>query len=261
MKKTALFLLIVFMLISCGSLIQKAIERTGILEDKAYVEYKSSETKKIAFIYMRHVGTDLFYKNVAQIIDSLQNNSYISFYENVGNNKETDSIEEDKSMRKTRKIYGIIPEKYYDSISNKIVGKIKYKGDKKLINQPSYSSLGVDTLTAVKADVELKSMIREFESRYGEIELSDCDYNTSIDSKEYDCDLIEKELGKKFREEIILDYRNEFLANQIINHNSKKILVIYGANHFKGLWKELHKIDSTWQYDDTFPDYRDRKIE
>lgn len=260
MKKNLFVIGIVFLFVSCGSLVERALLRAGVLEDRALVEYRSSKTKEMAFIYMHHIGTELFYENVSHKVDSLQKEGYISFCEGVENTKETDSSLNDLSNRKVRKILGVVTRSYYDSISNKLAGKIKYKGDKKLINQPSYKILKVDTTTSVKADVELKILINEFESRHGFVQLSDCDMNTSLESTEYECETIGKELSKKFRTEIVLDYRNEHLANRIMNFDSDKVLVIYGANHFKGLWKELDKIDSTWQYDDSFPEYLDREI-
>lgn len=249
-----------FVFISCGAIVNKALQRTGVLEDTPFIEYRSSDTKEIAFIHMHHIGTEPFYHTVANKVDSLQRKGYISFYEGVANAKEIDSIENDIIERKVRKIIGLVPQNYYDSISNKIAGRIKYKGDKKLINQPTYSQLNVDTITAVKADVELKLMIEKFEQDYGVVELTECDRNTSLNNKKYECKVLKKDLSKKFREEIILNYRNEYLANQIVNTKSDKILVIYGANHFKGLWMELDKIDSTWNYDESYPDYIDRNL-
>lgn len=248
-------------LISCGSLVHKALERVGVLDDKVGIEFRSSETKDLAFIYMKHIGTEMYYQNARLKIDSLQKEGFLVFFEGIANSNKTDSIINDVSKRKIRKVLGINTTEYYDTITNKIAGKIKYRGDKKIINQPSYSNLGVDTLNAIRGDVELKFLINEFENRYGEIILTECDYSTPLDAQEFDCDVIEEELQEKFREKIVLDYRNEALAKKIIEHDSKKALVIYGANHFKGLWEELSKIDSTWQYDNSFPDYKDRIVD
>jgi len=40
---------------------------------------------------------------------------------------------------------------------------------------------------------------------------------------------------------VILDYRNEELVKRIINTDSKKIVVLYGAAHIKGMKKLLKK--------------------
>ncbi|EAQ39754.1 hypothetical protein MED134_09686 [Dokdonia sp. MED134] len=198
MRKILVIFSVSLILFSCGSIINNVLEKAGIFEERAYVQFKSSSTKHIAFIHMHHIGTELFYDDVSRVIDSLQKNSYVAFYEAIRNPEDMNSIQSEISERKLRKITGFIPSKYYDSISNKIAGNIKYKGDIELVNQPNYTDLNVDMQTAIKADVDIYTLIGEFESKNEEILLSDCDKNTAINDKNYKCELVDKKLRKNF---------------------------------------------------------------
>jgi len=60
---------------------------------------------------------------------------------------------------------------------------LKVKLKKKLISQPTYKELGIDSLKGINVDISLKELIFEFEKRNGEIKLNDCDFKTSLYQK------------------------------------------------------------------------------
>ncbi|TXD50696.1 MULTISPECIES: hypothetical protein [unclassified Polaribacter] len=244
MKKIILILL-ALTLTSCVSLfLNKALEKIGVFDEKAKLKSITNNKKSILFIGMHHIGRKEFYKDVAIKVDSLQEIGYVVFFEKVKKNTSNDSLTNDLYKKKIRKITGLKTFKYYDTINNIIFGKIKYKGEYKLTNQPKYPKLNVNMSNAVNADVEIKSLLKEFENKYGEIELSACDIETASNSTEYDCAKIDSDLAEKFSKEFIIDFRNQYLANKINNSKENKILIIYGKGHFEGITSELKSIDS-----------------
>ncbi|AGC78094.1 hypothetical protein LX97_03178 [Nonlabens dokdonensis] len=246
--KKSLLLIIILTLSSCASIfLNTALEKVGVFDDKAEIKIISNKKKNLAFIGMHHIGRPEFYNDVAKKTDSLQQLGYVVFYEATKKDLLNDSLSNDIYERKARKITGISNFKYYDTVNNIIGGRLKYKGDYKLINQPSYLEMKVNMKTAKNADVIFNSLIDNFEQKYGVVELSDCDKNTTVDSKEYNCDKIDKELADRFSEEFIVDFRNKNLAKEISDSEEKNILVIYGKNHLVGLMLELQKNDVNWK--------------
>lgn len=246
MKKTIL-LLFVLTSTSCASLfLNTALEKMGVFDEKPELQLLENNDKKVLFMGMHHLGRKEFYNDVAFKVDSLQNIGFVVYYELVKNNSIKDSIKKVNYYKKARKITGVKTAVYYDTITKKIAGKFKYKGDYKLISQPSYKKLEVNMEIAKNADVEINKLIDEFEKKYGEIKLNECDVNNPVYSKKYDCELLDKELREKFKKEFMEKYRNQNLALEISNSKHKKILIIYGKNHFDGLKNELKKIDKKW---------------
>ncbi|MBL4746951.1 MAG: hypothetical protein JKY08_11380 [Flavobacteriaceae bacterium] len=189
---------------------------------------------------MHHVGNKDFFDDVAHKIDSLQKLDYTVFYESTRDDKETDSLIKETNGLKLRKLMGFFPGKYLDTAKNVIAGKIKYKEKHKLIEQPNYNKLNVDSLTSIKADVSLSELISEFEKKHTEIKLDSCDFKFSLEDKNYKCKKANKSLQKIFNKDYIKDYRNKYLAKKIINSKKNKILVIYGNAHYYGLSMELY---------------------
>jgi hypothetical protein len=238
--KKSIILLISLILTSCSSIFPThTLKRIGVFDSKSELEIIKYKKKKILFIPMHHVGKKEFYDDIANKVDSLQKLDYTVFYESAIDDKETDSLTTTRNGLKLRKLMGFYPRKYLDTTTNIIAGKIKYKGEHKLVNQPKYSQLKVDNLTSIKADVSLTELINEFEKKYSEIKLDSCDFRFNLENKNYKCKRANKGLRKKFEKEYVQDYRNKYLAKQIINSKKNKILVIYGDSHYIGLYREL----------------------
>ena len=247
-----LFLLLVcIMLTSCVSIFpKKALKKTGVLDAKTELKIINNQKQNIIFIPMHHVGRLEFYDDVANKIDSLQNQGYTVFYESVADENQIDSLVMLTSVKKLRKIMRFFPQEhkgYIDTTTNVIAGKLKYRGKHKLINQPAYAELNVDQSTALKADIGLTELINAFEKHNGTIKLDSCDLTTSLTGERYKCKKVKKRLMKIFEREYIIDYRNKFLAESIINSKKNKVLVVYGDAHFYGLYFQLFSLDKSYR--------------
>jgi uncharacterized protein YcfL len=160
MKK--IYLLPLFLLIGCKSyLINKALEKVGVYEENVEIKIISNNDKKIVFIPMKHIATELFYDNVKTKIDSLEKYDYYFYYELVNGVK--DSI----TSKKFRKISGIPENKkgYLETLDSVLKG-IKYK--KKLVNQPKdQMELGLNINKSKNVDVTMQEIIKHYESLNG----------------------------------------------------------------------------------------------
>ncbi len=248
MKKLSVILLITTTITSCTLFFPKiALKRAGIFDTKSELKIIENEKQKIIFIGMHHFGREKFYNDVANKIDSLQKLNYTVFYESVAKDKGTDSLIAIRNFKKLRKLMGFNPIKYLDTTNNKINGKIKYRGKHKLINQPKYSKLKVNNLTSIKADISITELITEFEKNNGKIKLDSCDLKTNLTDKNYKCKKAKKSLLREFKMGYIGAYREKHLAERITKSNKNKVLVIYGAAHFWGLYFKLNEFDKTYR--------------
>lgn len=228
-----------FLATSCLSLGLKLI---GAYEEEATVSEYTNNNKTVAYIPLRHIGLTAFYNDIKFKVDSLQDKGYIVFMESTRVTDTLTELQQDTLRLKVRKILGVALNKggYLDTVNNKLLGR-NFKNKKGLINQPKYHAMGVDTLKGRIADVPLNRLVQEYEKRYGSIPLNDCDYTTPLADK-YDCGAVDK--GQK--NALVLEYRNQNLAQQIVNEKHNKIAVLYGALHERGLYTELKALDSTW---------------
>ena len=169
---------------------------------------------------MHHLGKKEFYDDVAGKVEQFKKDGYVVYYELLGTSFNADSTERDVIRRKGRKIKGFSGG-YKDASENR--GMFK-----KYVEQPSYKDMGTDS-NDVRADIDYKILINEYEKKYGKIILDSIDLNTGFDA-EYD----RKQITDKSQYEyIIIDYRNDFLVHTIKNSTDRKILVLYGEGHRK----------------------------
>ena len=247
--KKLLILITIFTLTSCSSIMtNRGLKRSGVFNVKSELNSIENEQKKIIFIPMQHIGRKELYNDVANKIDSLQKLDYTVFYEGVNYGK--DSLVRVENLMKLRRIKGFFPQGnkgYIDTTTNIIAGKIKYKGKYKLINQPSYGKLKVDSLTSIWADVSLAELITDFEKKNEKIILDKCDFSFSLKDENFKCKKVKKSLRKIFDREYAFGYRDKSLAERIVKSEKNKILVIYGSRHFWGLYLELKKIDKNFR--------------
>lgn len=242
--KKIIYLLLITSCFSCTKIILgSALKKIGAYEEECNITYLSNGDKKVAFLNMHHIGRKEFYDHVGFKVDSLQKEDYIIFYEGVGNKVKIDSLKQDVYDRKFRKLLGFIPDSYIDTTNNRFLGKYKLSNKYQLINQPDYHAIRVDTSLAVKADISMNKLIDAFEKKYNDIKLDNCDFNTDLKDKTYNCNTVQKSLKQKFNDEFILEYRNRYVATKINNHKNKKIAIIYGKFHLPGMYDELKKID------------------
>jgi len=232
MKKTLFLTASLLILNSCTSTkVNLALDYIGAFNDEIKIVKLSNADTEVIFFPMIHIGTEPFYNDIIKKIDSLENLGFYTYCESMS------SIPNDStSLRKARKLLGFpIPKKGkgYMSVLDSLY---KFKLKKKLISQPTYKDLGIDSLKGRNVDLTLNQVIDEYERRYGQIILNKCDYQTAYSEKTVCKD---KPVSKKNRNEIILEYRNKNVINNIISDSHKKIIIMYGANHFIGIKKDL----------------------
>ncbi|MBC7536461.1 MAG: hypothetical protein H7258_12285 [Ferruginibacter sp.] len=249
MKKLIISVITIFMVVFLSSCYQMVFKSLGVLSDSAHVLEARNTQKQIVYIPMHHIGKRTFYNDVKTKIDSLRKLGFVFYYEGVVFSKENDSLKNDTIAMKLRKITGVdframhLQGGYIDTLTNKVMGvKIKSIDKYDLVNQPK-GPFYFDTLSDRKVDVYLSDALPALEEKFGRIILNECDFKTGSNEK-YTCKKYKKKGGKKF---LTLDYRNDFIANQIINDNHTKIAMIYGAKHFEGILKQLKIRDSTWK--------------
>ena len=247
MKKVFIFLGFLTT-ISCAN---HKFKKSGALKTKSKIENIKSKEKEILFIPMEkyHIGRIEYYEDLRNKIDSLQKLNYTVFYEGVTlEDKKKDSTTNKISLLKFRKIVDFFPLRNkgnLDIANNIIRGKFKYKGKHKLLNQPKYKQLKIDSLNSLRADVSIAEMIINFEENYEEIRLGSCDYETNF-TEIYKCKKSKRSLRKKFRQKSIVDFRNKYLAEKINSSIKNKILVVYGGAHLIGLKYELQLLERNY---------------
>lgn len=235
MKKISIYL-ILFSLLSCTTFkVNLAFKLVGVYDDNIKLSKVTNEEKEVVFFPMHHLGTAPFYDDVKTKIDSLKKMGYFFYTEEVKGNKK-DSI----TVRKSIKLTGIPFSRnnagykhFFDSIYN---GKVKFK--KEIFDQPSPNKFGLDESNSKTVDVTLKEMIDYYESKYGEIKLEPCDFEKSFYEKP-NCK--NKPIKKKVRDDVYVNFRNKNIIKTFLNDNHKKVGIIYGAEHFKGIREELLK--------------------
>ena len=203
------------------------LNKLGVYDETLSLEKIESIKKEVVFFPMIHIGTEPFYKNISLKIDSLKMLGFVFYLENV----EVD-INSDSLLRKYKKISGIAFNQngYTDNIDS--LFKNKFKPKKKIISQPSYNTLGIDSTFGRVVDRTLKDLITYYEINNGEIILEDCDFQTSIFEKSICNDpKISQDITNDYR----IDYRNKKVVQEILSDTSNKVAVIYGKKHIKGI--------------------------
>ena len=237
MKKIIIIILFLFIAISCNSYkVNLAFNLMGIYNDTAKLDKLKNNNKEVVFIPIHHIGTKPFYAEVKKKIDSLENLGFHFYTEKIkGDVKDT------IALLKLRKFSGIPFSKknsgYIKMIDSMYNGKVKYK--KEVIDQPSYSALGIDSLKSKNVDVTINEMITYYESKYGEIKLEKCDYENP-NNKKSSCKV--KPVDKKKGDDAIINFRNKHVIEELLKDKNDKIVIVYGAKHFIGIKEELLKI-------------------
>ena len=83
-------------------------------------------------------------------------------------------------------------------------------------------------------------MIDFYESKYKRVILDTCYIKTSLGNI-YKFETTQNSERKIFTNEIILDKRNKLIAETLVNSSDKKIIMIYGKMHLKGIKQYLKK--------------------
>ena len=236
MRKIGILILFITITGCTSYKLNLAFSLIGIYNDEVKVSKLTNNEKEVLFIPMHHIGTKSFYADVNKKVDSLENLGYYFYTERLITTKD-DTI----SFLKLRKITGVpFSQKkigYLRIFDSVYEGKIKYK--KELIDQPLYKDMGIDSLKSKNVDVTTSALIHYYETKYGEIKLEKCEYETTMDKKSK---CYGKPVNKKKASDAIVTFRNAHIIDELKNDTHQKIAIIYGANHFIGIKEELLKL-------------------
>ncbi len=219
--------------LTCLSCTRMLLSSVGLFNNDVVVRKIPNSKKEIYFIELKHVAQQEFYNGVLKTIDSFKKEGFYVLVEGVKSytNKQNVYTSQDSlNIIKSRKLLGIIPK----DMAN-IEGFKEIATAYKLISQPLLINLNATSSEKI-SDATLSEMILKYETIKGIIQLNKCDLNTPFDKK-YECDLVSKENREFYKENIVLNFRDSVIAIKALNDIHSKILMVYGAAHFKGINK------------------------
>lgn len=244
-SKNILTLSCIFFLFFCNSCTRSILSKYGLFDEQVLLKKVSNNKKSIIFMPMHHVGKPTFYADVRYKIDSLQKADYFVFFEGLSKGFDINSKDYDTAQRKIRKVLGLVTSQikdgYLDTASGTLAG-IKFNFLKGLVNQPKGYKLGIDSTKAKNVDLSFKQLIQLHEEKYGIINLDECDLNNKLSDK-YSC---RKLKNKNAKIDMMENYRNENIVNEIIASPNRNILIIYGSKHVKAIIQLLQQKDASW---------------
>ncbi len=225
-----------------------ALNSLGIAEKNATLKYATNGEKKIASVYIHHIGKKEYYDDVKYKIDSFLKEGFIVYFEAVRPGVFKDSLKKDTIYKKARKISGIdfasmkANGGYIDTLNKTIFGKkIKYVAKHNLINQPKYLITIPDSIHFRNVDGNIPELVDACEKKFGLITLSQYDFETKLGEK------YKAKKDKKMSNYFLEVYRNNLISESIISDPNKKILLIYGGKHFDGILENLIAADKNYK--------------
>ncbi len=240
MKYLKLILLIftVVFICSCNRLL------IGLLtskEVKTEVFFNQNENKTLVLFPMVHINHPEFYADVKYKLEKLRKQGYTVFFESIALKDSTafTAQEMDTLTRKTRKILGIYMSDYKDQKNKSLPRAIR---NNNYISQ-NRENLGMQPQDMI-VDIPMDELIDIYEAKYGNIQLTQCDWETDYLEK-YKCETVPEVRA----DEIIMYTRNDTIEKRVYESELKKIALVYGSGHFnfiKGGFQQngYKKIDS-----------------
>jgi hypothetical protein len=185
--------------------------------------------KTVKMIPIMHFGTNAFFDDLKEKVLKYKRDGFVVYYEQMKARREQFSLSDGEYATLRRKYRyvsnGGASRKNYDEL------KTAFKNKR---SQPLYKDLGI-TASDVNADINISDLVNEYEQRYGKIVLDSCNLHAPFDSA-YTCKGSHKNLKP-----IRIDYRNQYVTNLVKTSADKKILILYGYGHKKGIKKLLKK--------------------
>lgn len=198
---------------------------TGEEADPATFTF-SNGIKTVTFIPMIHIGTPAFYTAVAKKVKVRKLAGATLYYEFI----DFDALDEN-NKRKARALVGILPTPHqYDELS----------GDG-YIGQPNDDFLGLVNDKDVNVDVTPEELLAAYEERFGPIVVTGVDATSDLS------EMATVVMPMQNVSEIILDSRNQKIADTISNRPETDIVLLFGAAHGPGVVADLQLIDPGWR--------------
>ena len=196
---------------------------------KLAITTMSNGDKEIYFYEMAHSGRIEFYEKVRANIKKNKADSAILFYEVM---KGTSLLSLTDSLKLIKIDGGLGTAESYTQIFREELGL-------DLIGQDNNSFLNIINSKDSNVDISAKNFVDIYEQKFGTIKLSELE----LKNKKIDTSLV----NDKNINEIIMDYRTDYLAKAITAAKDKKIIVLYGAAHKDLLLQDLQKSDAKWK--------------
>lgn len=226
--RCAVISILFIFLYSCRSLITHYhINKAWNIKKNLKVLKNKETSQTIVFFPMIHIGKPEYYENCKKIIDSLRSNGYSFFYENLKMDPSVDSISKSVYNKKIRSIVGFNP---FLTKGNESLPDI-YK--KKNLVMQDYRSMGLKR-NDTNLDLFKNQIIDYVEKKYGPIILTECDFTTG-ELEKYNC----KNNNKALTFSLTNEFRDPYIANEVIKLKDKKIVLIYGKMHWYFIYPTL----------------------
>lgn len=215
--------------------------------------------KEVVFIPMKHMSSERNYTETRLYLDSMKAKGYVTFFEGVINvpfhidtideidavklyatldikMAPADSMHLDTLLRKCRRVMGCMLGEggYADPVNASLKGSAKKRS--RYVSQTN-ETLGLSTERDIWADYSLADLVEICEKKYGEIKLTDYDFETGLYEK-YEPD---KRISLRVEDYFTLFARNDLIIRKVTESRRPKIAVIYGSNHSFGVVYLLKK--------------------
>lgn len=232
-------LLLAMMLSSCMSTYYK----TFFLDKEVQNAIRVTDTinnREVILIGMPHLGTEKGYGQIRQFIFDRYAEGFVFFVEGVAPHYEPvdgpyDSMRIDTMYRKLRFVTGFSFGSYSDKDNESLPEA--FRNTKSAID-PTMELLGFDSIidAIYPADLTISKIVMFFEQRFGQIPLTDYDFQTPLNAKYkkrkgYPYDIYA--IASPAREMYVVDY--------VIKSELPKIVIIYGTGHLHHI---AHKLDA-----------------
>ena len=224
-----------FLMLLCGALLLGECSSSFISFKeknpfkKAVVFTKND--KEIIYIPMIHLGQPEFYGQIKQFVTQKRNEGYKIYYEKLTYGT-SDSLVQDTLLLKARKITGYYFKGIYTDKNN---ATSPFRDKYEQFTRQTEENTGIDIEKDFRVDLNMRQLIAQIETDHSPIVLDSCDYTTPPTAK-YNCKQY-KEYSRLF----LRTYRDEYLLATLLATPHKKIILLYGVNHYDFLSPELKK--------------------
>ncbi len=187
--------------------------------------------KEIIYIPMIHLGQPEFYGQIKQFVTQKRSEGYKIYYEKLTYGT-SDSLLQDTLLLKARKITGYYFKGIYTDKNN---ATSPFRDKYEQFTRQTEENTGIDIEKDFRVDLNMRQLIAQIETDHSPIVLDSCDYTTPPTAK-YNCKQY-KEYSRLF----LRTYRDEYLLATLLATPHKKIILLYGVNHYDFLSPELNK--------------------
>jgi len=227
--------------ISCSMLAKHGIPLSpSQIMDSIQTYVDSTNTKTVILVPMYHIAKSSMYDDLADYLDTLKFQGYVTFLEGV---LPTDKFSDSLSIplyRDLHVLYSPDDSLKLDTLKRKMRKMFGHELGSIHDNPASQHDMIVQTQSSLKrltsdrdywVDLTYADMIQEFEEQYGEIVLSQYDYDCPLDSNKY-----KGKEDKRFSDLRVGSSRcNVKLGRWVLNPRFDKIAVVFGYGHISYL--------------------------